>query len=141
MLTKLGSTFYNGEERPVYILQGTATQDGEWTPINGKDHGKVSVAALNHKDGSTTFVSVNGWRDIARDIASIRKRDSVLAIGVLKVREYNGKKYYDLDADYVSLSGVFSAGSNAPDIPASAAELPPADSEFAELPGDGVLPF
>lgn len=139
MLTKLGSTFYNGAELPVYLLQGTATQDGEWAPVNNKDHGKVSVAAANNRDGSTTYVTINGWRSMAHSVARVCKLDRVLAIGTLKAREYNDKKYYDLDADFICLSGVASSGCNAPEY--SAPSLPDTES-FAELPdGDGMLPF
>lgn len=105
-LIKFGKTYYNGEERAIYILQGNATRDGEECPINDKPHAKVSVAAQGREDGSTLFITVNGWRDRAEQIAAIRKLDSVLAIGVLKKREYNGKDYWDMDADFVAISGA-----------------------------------
>ncbi len=140
-LIKIGKNYYNGGERPVYLLQGNATRDGEWAPVNDKDHGKVSVAAAQTEDGNTIFVTVNGWREKAADVADVRKMDSVLAIGTLKVRDYNGKKYYDLDADFICLSGISSCGadrgSNAPQYP-SASSAP----QFSEMPDEaGELPF
>lgn len=140
-LHKLGTSYYNGAERPLYLLQGNATRDGEWAPVNGKDHGKVSVAAAQTEDGNTLFVTVNGWREKAMDVADVRKMDSVLAIGTLKAREYNGKKYYDLDADFICLSGVsgggIGRGGNTPEYPP--AEAAPSFAELDEEPGD--LPF
>lgn len=106
MLVKVGKTYYNGEERPVYLLQGNATQDGEDAPINGKDHGKVSVAAVTNPDGSTVYVTVNGWRNRAIEVSAVRKLDSVLAVGVLKKRTWKEKDYWDLDADFLCISGA-----------------------------------
>ena len=140
-LTKIGKNYYEGKERPVYLVQGNATRDAEWAPVNGKDHGKVSVAAAQNQDGSTIFVTINGWREKATDVADIRKMDSVLAIGTLKVREYNGKQYYDLDADFICLSGVGGGaerGSNSPQYPSAST-----GAQFSELPDEepGELPF
>ncbi len=140
-MIKVGTNHYNGKESPVYLLQGNATRDGEWAPVNGKDHGKVSVAAAQDATGDTIFVTVNGWREKAVDVADVRKMDSVLAVGTLKVREYNGKKYYDLDADFICLSGVSAAGA---DRGCNATEYPTASSEpqLGELPDEaGELPF
>ena len=139
-LIKIGKNYYKEEERPVYLLQGNATRDGELAPVKGKDHGKVPVAAAQTPEGGTVFVTVNGWRGRAGDVAAIRKMDSVLAVGVLKKREYEGKDYYDLDADFVAVSGVgggegrWSGG--APAVPVGAEQV------FEELvEEDGQLPF
>ena len=140
-LIKIGTSYYNGADRPVYLLQGNATRDGEQAPINGKDHGKVSVAALQTADGSTVFVTVNGWREKAADVAAVEKMDSVLAVGALKTREYNGKKYYDLDADFICISGVSSAGA-ARERSYQPYPAPTEDPQFTELEdAPGELPF
>ena len=139
MLVKLGNTYYNGKARPVYLLQGNAIRDGEDAPVNGKDHAKVSVAAARTEDDKTVFVTVNGWRDRAAEVASIQKMDSVLVIGVLKKREYNGNFYYDMDADFVAISGSRIGHSSTAQSYSSPA-LP--EQEFAELDDDdGELPF
>ena len=123
----------------MYLLQGNATSDGEWAPVNGKDHGKVSVAAAQAGDGSTVFVTLNGWRGKARDVAAVLKMDSVLAIGTLKIRDYNGRQYYDLDVDFLCVSGI------SPDaaVPAGARTGNPVGVQFTELSDDepGQLPF
>lgn len=140
-MIKIGASYYNGSERPIYLIQGNAVRDGEDAPVKGKAHAKVSVAAAQRKDESTLFVTVNGWRDRAEEVAAVRKMDSVLAIGILKKREYNGNYYYDLDADFIAISGVTGGisygGSNS--VPA----YPASEPEFAELPDaeDGELPF
>ena len=135
-MIKIGKTYYNDEERPIYLIQGNATRDGEDAPVKGKDHGKVSLAAAQTQGGDTIFVTVNGWRSRAGEVAAIRKMDSVLAIGVLKKREYEGRYYYDLDADFVAVSGTGGgqrviASMAAPDL-----------AELEELVDeDGQLPF
>lgn len=135
-MIKIGKTYYNDEERPIYLIQGNAVRDGEDAPVKGKDHGKVSLAASQTPNNDTIFVTVNGWRSRAGEVAAIRKMDSVLAIGVLKKREYEGRYYYDLDADFVSVSGAgggrrVSASMAAPDL-----------AELEELVDeDGQLPF
>lgn len=138
-MIKIGTSWYNDEEKPIYLLQGNAIRDGEDAPVNGKDHAKVSVAAASQPDGSTVFVTVNGWRFRAGEVAAIRKMDSVLAIGVLKKREYNGNIYYDLDADFISVSGGrgrrsthSSSTSSGSASPAHFEELN--DSDVGELP-------
>lgn len=144
-LIKIGKAYYNDEERPIYLLQGNATKDAEWAPVNDKPHAKVSVAAQESLDGGTLFVNVNGWRAQADQVAKITKRDSILAIGVLRKREYNDKFYYDLDADFVALSGAgltdrsgYTAQSSS-----SAPTQPATTGGFTDLGDvdDGDLPF
>ena len=140
-MIKIGARYYNGSETPIYLIQGNATRDAENAPIKGKPHAKVSVAAATLKDESTLFVTVNGWRDRAEEVAVICKMDSVLAIGALKKREYNGNFYYDLDADFIITSGGICGAVSAPHSTGSAGipDLP----DFEELPddADGELPF
>lgn len=144
-LIKIGKAYYNDEERPIYLLQGNATKDAEWAPVNDKPHAKVSVAAQESPDGGTMFVNVNGWRAQADQVARISKRDSILAIGVLKKREYNGKFYYDLDADFVVLSGagLTDRSGYSTQAPSPAPGRPAATNGFEELVDvdDGDLPF
>ena len=140
-LIKIGMNYPNGNEVPVYMVVGNAVRDGEVKPINGKDHAKVSVAAKEMQDGTTMFIGVNGWRSKAADVAAIRKMDTVLAVGTLKSSEYNGRKFYDLDADFVCISGVGRLRVP-PSVRPSAAVDVSAD-DFDELPDEdaGELPF
>ncbi len=142
-LIKIGKDHYNGEERPIYLLQGNAVRGAEWAPVNDKPHAKVSVAAQQGADGETIFVNVNGWRDRADQVAEIAKLDSVLAVGVLKKREYNGRTYYDLDADFISISGAgLLDREGASPRRAEAQQEAAGSGSFEELDvDDGELPF
>ena len=137
-LLKLCKQWYGDKSKDIYLLQGTAARDAEDAPVGGKDHAKVSIAAVQNQDGTTVWVNLNGWRDRAADILNIRKGDSVFAIGAFSQREYNGKAYYDMDADFLSISGTGIVAT--PRYEAEAPELPP--MEFPTLTDeDEKIPF
>ena len=107
--------------------------------ISKRIAGKIDLLQNPTEDNKTVFVTVNGWRNRAAEVASIQKMDSVLVIGVLKKREYNGNFYYDMDADFVATSGSRIGHSSTAQSYSSPA-LP--EQEFAELDDDdGELPF
>jgi hypothetical protein len=134
-LFKIGTKIIDEVEYGVYLLQGNAVRDGEYKEVNKKSLGKVSVAAKPLNNGETMFVTVSAWREKAEDVAAIRKLDSVLAVGTLRKREYNERVYWDLDADFVCVSGVrrngraYTAVEDSPDCGFEAV-----DEEAGELP-------
>ena len=147
-MIKVGTSSYGDTVSPVYMMQGNATRDAEYKPVNGKDHAVVGIAASEDSNGKTVFVSLNGWRGHYRDVMAIQKGDSILAFGRLKVREWEGRKYYDLDADFVVKSGVMSLDAPPVDLPDDLPEFTPAAEGvtvsgpgFADLEDDGELPF
>lgn len=133
-MVKIGKTFYNDQSKDVYLVCGNAARDAEMFDAKGKDLAKVTVAAQEREDGNTLFVRLCGWRGKAKDVAAVRKMDCVLAVGALSKSEYNEKTYYDLDVDFISVSGVKRGGA-AQDFSA-----PAGFDEIDEL-GDGELPF
>lgn len=98
---KIGQSTFNNETSAVMLLQGKATRDAENRPVNGKEHTQVSIAAGEDKSGNELYITLNGWRQNAELVGAIKKGDSILAIGRLKTREYNGNIYNDLDADFL----------------------------------------
>lgn len=143
-LVKLGKTYQNGEELPVYMVLGTAGKDGEM-PRSEKAPAKCNVAAAEQQDGSTLWVTLNGWRGQSDFVANIQKGASVMATGVLKRRTYNGKEYWEMDVGFISASGAGLGRS----VPAqtsgsfSRADYPDPMEGFSELgeANDGDLPF
>ena len=119
---------------------GTATRDAELKIVGEKQtpNCKIGLAIGKRKDTTTIFVNVVAWRRLAHVLEQARKGDSVAVWGrMTEPREYNGKTYQDLQADWV---GVASAGSASAHT-APRAE-PPAQAGFADLPGDSAeLPF
>lgn len=136
-LFKIGQTVYNGKPQSVYLMQGSATRDAEDKPVNGRDHAVVGVAAAQDSAGNTVYVNLNGWRGSYPHVLAVRKGDSILAVGTLKQREYNGRTYYDLDADFVAKSG---AGFSDAGFGGGGGDGAPAP-EFYEEEDDGQLPF
>jgi hypothetical protein len=142
-LFKVGTTTnQNGEVQQVYMMQGNAVRDAETKEINAKQMAKVSIAAAE-KDGATVFVTLQGWRYKAADVARIKKMDSVLAFGVLKSRTYNERTYWEMDADFVTVSGVKPSINFAGHAPVSAGDFNDSDAgEFAPIDDeDCELPF
>lgn len=134
MITKIGTDSFNGTNYDVYMLVGNACGDAEIKQSNGgKAFAKVSVAAKKNPDSTTMFVSVTGFRGLSATVGSIKKGQAIMAIGKLDKREYNGKTYWDLVADYVGSAGGFAMGGFKP-------VAKPA-SEFAEIPEVEELPF
>jgi len=146
-MLKIGTSVYNDKATPVYLMQGNATKDAESKPINEKHHAVVGIAAAEDAQGNTIYVSLNGWGKMADLVLPIQKGDGVLAIGRLKEREYQGKKYYDLDASFVCMNGAGIAAAvtySAPppdmgDLPDFGGGAPAGD--FSEIEEDGELPF
>lgn len=133
-MVKIGKTYYSDQPKDIYLICGNAVRDGETFDAKGNALGKVTVAAQEHEDGNTLFVRLCGWRGKAKDVAAVRKMDCVLAVGALSKNEYNEKTYYDLDVDFIAVSGVKRGG-------ASQDFSAPAGFDEIEELGDGELPF
>ena len=122
------------------MVCGNATRDAELKIVGEKKtpNCKIGLAIGKHKDTTTIFVNVVAWRGLAHVLANVRKGDAVAVWGrMTEPREYNGKTYQDLQADWV---GVASDGGSA--IPPIPRQEPPAQTGFADLPGDSAeLPF
>ena len=135
MITKIGTDSFNGQNYDVYMLVGNAVSDAEIKQSKGgKAFGKVSVAAKKNPDSTTMFVTVTGFRGLSATVGSITKGAAIMAVGKLEKREYNGKTYWDMMADYVSSAGGF--------VPMGIFKpvAKPA-SEFAEIHEVEELPF
>lgn len=143
-IIKFGTTAYNGVETVVYMASGNAVKNGE-APKSEKAPAKASIAAQNNKDGTTTFVGLNGWRNKAEIIAGIQKGESILAIGPIKESEYNGRRYLDMDVDFIAICPPRLIDINRPHtnggVPVKFDDklLSSSGDEFLE--DDGELPF
>jgi|GEM_PF-1237514 len=142
-MIKVGASTYNDAATPIYLMQGNATRDAEDKPVKNMAHAVVGIAAAEDKNGDTVYVNLNGWRQNYAAVRNIRKGDSILAVGRFKKREYNGKDYYDLDADFVCKCGAgLTGGDGMGELPDFGDSAPSGDpSGFAEIEEDGELPF
>lgn len=112
---------------------GNCARDAELARVgaNGKRVCKVGLAVGKRTpeeggDPETVWANVVAWENLAEVLAAAKKGDPVCVIGRLKSREYNGKTYTDLVADWLSVCAWRAA---------------PPEKDFAELPDDGELPF
>lgn len=99
------------------MAAGTVSRDPEYKEVgaNGTPLTRFGVRVGSATDPVSgerkgMFVNVVAWRDRAKFAKNIRKDDSVCVIGVQDVREYDGKEYKDLVADYI---GVMQTGAQA----------------------------
>lgn len=125
-----------GKKLQTGLICGRAAKDGQiYATQGGKEVGSVSVPAYDKQDGTTAWLTVKGWGHWARLLANVRKGDSVFAVGRIESRDYEGKIFNDLVADYVCVSA-----STAGQTPAQSAYAVPTDN-FAEIEDDGELPL
>lgn len=128
------------------IVCGTCGKDAEFKTVGEKNSRKctASLAVGKRQDGggnpSTVWCNVIAWRDLASLLAPARKGDAVFVVGRLKSREYNGKTYTDLEAEFVSVASVHAAMA----FPGKSieAQSAPDENPFQQLDDDGdILPF
>lgn len=143
MIKSIGTDYYKGREFEYWLIFGNAIRDGEVnTTSTGKKIGKVSVKAGENKDGTAEFYKVVAWEEHADRIGAIRKGDTVLAIGQLREREYNGRIYKDLNADFIAVNPKLGGGAPTAAAPAEPA-FTPVQQNFVDISvdDDGELPF
>lgn len=132
-----GMLSYNkdGQKQSTGLLAGQVARDGEMLVTRtGKKVGSVSVPAYNKQDGTTAWLTVKGWGRWADVVASALKGDSILAVGRIDSKEYNGRIFNDLVADFVC---VFSSGERT----GIASGVSVSADDFNEIEDDGNLPF
>lgn len=121
------------------LVVGKCAKDAQLEHVgqNGKCVCKVGLSVGKRTpegggDPVTVWANVVAWENLAEVLAMAKRGDPVCVIGHLKSREYNGKTYTDLVADWVCVSAVYAA---------SSANRPSPGEDFAELPDDDELPF
>lgn len=99
----------------------------------GKQYCTFSIAA-ERIDKETVWANVKAWANLALVADGLQKGECVLVTGRLEEREYNGKQYKDIIADYIG---------KAPDAFARPVETGEAGEYQAPATGDteDELPF
>lgn len=133
-----GVQTFTKEGKPTMtgMVAGRAGRDGELLSTrSGKSIGSVSVPAYTRQDGTTVWMTVKGWGHWADLVAGIRKGETFAAMGRVESRDYEGKTYTDLVADY-----VFPPISSANGPSAMPPTVSPAD-DWDAAEDDADLPF
>lgn len=126
-----------------FIICGFVAKDSEMkTSQNGKTYTKWSVkvgekpSQEQGKRGEAIWTNCIAWHDLARLSGTIRKGDTVLAVGKLESSEYEGKIYKTLNCEYISIMAK-SGGSSAPAAQSDNGIL----ADYEEILSDGDIPF
>lgn len=104
--------------------------------------GKSKTEKDENGNPKTIWINVVAWRELATILYQARKGDSVLVTGLLNEREWEGKTYKDIQAEFVSVSkkvDPFSA--TAPPDASVTNGNPPDFTELDDDDDDGELPF
>ena len=125
------------------IVTGRVTRDAEVKIVGDKQTPKCAFGVAAAKNGEdTVFANIVAWRDKAEASAILKKGDYVAVFGTEKSREYNGKTYYDLEADVIIPSlEVLLAALNAPKTDKPSGTPPPAQDKRLDMAGLDDLPF
>ena len=127
-----------GKKLQTGLIAGRAAKNGQiYATQSGKEVGSVSVPAYDKQDGTTAWLTVKGWGHWARLLAGVHKGDSVFAVGRIESRDYEGKIFNDLVAEYVCVSASTAGQSTAQ----SSYTAPTSSGDFSEIEDDGELPF
>lgn len=107
------------------IVAGSATRDAELKLVGSKNTPLCTfgMAVGRDENDASIYVNVKSWRDLAEYAAGIRKGMPVFAAGKVEEREYEGKVYKDLVAEFL----MYLDHTPAP--------------TFTEVEDDGELPF
>lgn len=129
-----------------FIISGFVAKDSEMKMSqNGKTYTKWSVKAgekPSEKEGGRSeaiWTNCIAWHDIARLAGTIRKGDTVLAVGKIETSSYEGKTYKTLNCEYISIMAKAQRNSNSElehDVHKSGIL-----ADYEEILGDGDLPF
>lgn len=138
MQTKIGDSV---------LVVGKAIKDAEYKRVGSKDS-PVTSFSLNvgkRKDTTTIFVNCKAWYALAEHSFNISKGDTVIVIGHTEEREYNGKTYVDLIAEWLNVVSDGDLVNTAPNGKPMHSAIQTDNSQngmFTELDeGDGDLPF
>lgn len=122
------------------LVVGKCTGDAEYKRVGQKDSPIASFSLIvgKRQDTTTIFANCKAWYRLAEYAKHIRKGDHVIVIGQLESREYNGKTYTDLVAEWINFVGQ---DGTAHQETAPNGTPYHAGVTFEEDNGDGDLPF
>lgn len=81
------------------IVAGRLVKPAEQKKV--KDYDITKLAVSTGKDAPVVTCTL--WNDMALGYAGLKKNARVLVCGTLSARDFNGKVYYDMNVDYISV--------------------------------------
>lgn len=80
------------------VVAGRLIKDASYSRVGTKKTPLTKLSVAYSKDG---IMNVDTWAELAEATQDLKKGDRILCAGTLASREYNGKTYWTLTADYV----------------------------------------
>ena len=145
--------FTKCDDKKSYIVCGPVARDAEYKTVGDKNSSltKFSVKCddIQEADGTTTaaWTSCECWHSVARYAAGIKKGDTVLAIGTIKVDEWTDKttgepkKAKKLVCEFVCVMPGSQPAQSAQTAPAQQPVSPNANVKVDTTPTDDDYPF
>ena len=127
-----------GKIGELTIVIGNATKDAEMKLVGEKQTPVTSfgLAVGKRQDTTTIFANCKAWRHLATYASGIRKGDTVIVSGKIETREWNGKEYTDLNAEWLNVLPKIATMQD------PFTQLADKADQFEELEDDGgELPF
>lgn len=84
------------------IYTGRLIKNAKFQTVGEKKYPKTELALAFGKE-SNEIITVALWYESATQSAGLKKNDHILVGGVLSNREYEGKTYWTLDADFFAV--------------------------------------
>ena len=130
------------KDGPVMVC-GRLPRDAELRTVGEKKSSLLSFGLAVGERGEgdnkeTVWANVQAWHERARKYTGLKKGDTVMVIGKLDVREYEGKTYKNLVADMIITEGALAEAAAAAPAPLPSADL---GEDFEELFSDDGVPF
>lgn len=88
------------------LVSGRLIKDAVHKTVGAKscDLTKLAVAYNNDRNDPNGIINVTAWFELAARCAGLKKGDRVIVTGDLKSSESNGKTYWELEADCITVS-------------------------------------
>ena len=85
------------------LFSGRLIKDAEHKRVGPKNSHLTKLAVAYGSDAGA-IINVTAWNELAAHTANLKKNDRVMATGVIKSNDYNGRKYWELEADCITVS-------------------------------------
>ena len=85
------------------LVSGRLIKNAEHKNVGAKNC-DLTKFAIAYGNGQNEIINVTAWFELAAHTAHLKKGDRIIATGELKSSEYNGKLYWELEADCITVS-------------------------------------
>lgn len=85
------------------LVSGRLIKNAEHKNVGAKNC-DLTKFAIAYGNGQNEIINVTAWFELAVHTAHLKKGDRIIATGELKSSEYNGKLYWELEADCITVT-------------------------------------